>query len=293
MPELPEVETLRRELEKAVKGKTIKSAQVKWPKMVLPGTPAEFQKKTKNKKITDISRRAKVLIIALNDGNFLIIHLKLTGQLIFRNKKSEIRNQKIAIGCGYQKGGVVGLPNKYTHVIFEFTDGSHLYFNDLRKFGWVRLVSKLEVDKLLREFGVEPLTKDFTLAKFKIILKRYPNRKIKQILMDPSLISGIGNIYADESCFCAKILPMRPAKSLKPLEIKKLFLCIPKILKFAIAKKGTSADDYVQLDGRPGGMVPYLKVYGRKGEKCKGCRGVVEKIKLNGRGTHFCRVCQK
>ncbi len=294
MPELPEVETLRRELASVVKGKTIKSAVVKWPKMVLPLSPAEFQRKTKNKKITDISRRAKVLIIKLSDGNSLLIHLKLTGQLIYqKNKKTKKQENKLVVGGHPQKGGVVGLPNKFTHIIFNFIDGSKLYFNDLRKFGWARLVGKLEVDKLLSEFGVEPFDKDFTLQRFIEILRRYPNRKIKQILMDQSLIAGIGNIYADESCFCAKILPTRVVKTLKPQEIKKLFGCIPQILKFAIAKKGTSADDYVQLDGSPGGMVPYLKVYGRKGEKCKRCGGVVEKIKLNGRGTHFCKKCQK
>ena len=111
--------------------------------------------------------------------------------------------------------------------------------------------------------------------------------------MDQTLIAGIGNIYADESCFCAKILPMRIVKKIKPEEAKKLYQCIVKILKFAISKKGTSANTYIQLDGKPGGMEPYLKVYGRKGEKCKRCGGIIEKIRLNGRGTHFCKQCQK
>ncbi|MFA6254710.1 MAG: DNA-formamidopyrimidine glycosylase [Patescibacteria group bacterium] len=293
MPELPEVETLRRELASVVRGKTIKSASVDWPKMVKPLTPKQFSQQLKGRKIIDVKRRAKILIIELSSDNFLLIHLKLTGQLIFRNKKSDIRNQKLIVGGHPQKGGVVGLPNKFTHIIFDFTDGSKLYFNDLRKFGWIRLVNKQQVDKLISEFGVEPFDKEYTLVNFQTILKRYPNRKIKQILMDQTLLAGVGNIYADESCFCAKILPTRVVKTLKPEEIKRLFNCIPKILKFAIAKKGTSADDYVQLDGSQGGMLPYLKVYGRKGEKCARCSGVVQKIKLNGRGTHFCKKCQK
>jgi len=294
MPELPEVETLRRELALVVRGKTIKSASVNWPKMVKPLIPKQFSQQLKGRKITDIKRRAKILIIELSNDNFLLIHLKLTGQLIYQENAKKIKHKNKLVSGGHpQKGGVVGLPNKFTHIIFEFTDGSHLYFNDLRKFGWARLVGKLEVDKLLGEFGIEPLSKEFTLEKFKEILNRYPNRKIKQILMDQSLLAGLGNIYADESCFCAKILPTRVGKTLKKEEIKALFGCIPKILKFAISKKGTSADDYVQLDGSRGGMLPYLKVYGRKGEKCQRCGGVVEKIKLNGRGTHFCRSCQK
>ena len=329
MPELPEVETLRRELNSAIKGKTIKSAEIKWPKMVKPLTPLEFAKKIKGKKITAINRRAKVLILFLSDGNFLLIHLKLTGQLIYQPKKLQAiptlpmrrsafrlyvgtsRDPDRSVGTSYkliigghplplrfseaspQKGGTENLPNKFTHIIITFNDSSKLFFNDLRKFGWMRIVNKLEVDKLLSEYGVEPLTKEFNLKKFKEILKRYPNRKIKQILMDQSLIAGIGNIYCDESCFGAKILPTRIIQTLKEEEIKLLYRCIPKLLKFAISKKGTSANTYIQLGGKLGGMEPYLKVYARKGEKCKRCAGEIKRIKLNGRGTHFCPNCQK
>ena len=294
MPELPEVETLRRELSSAIKGKTIKKAIIKWPKMVKPLTPAEFQRKVKNKRIFGIDRRAKVLILELSAGSFLLIHLKLTGQLIYQaGKLASKQAGKLVVGGHPQKGGIENLPNKFTHIILEFKDDSTLYFNDLRKFGWARLVGKLEVDKLLSEFGPEPLSKDFSINYFKSILKKYPNRKIKQILMDQGLIAGVGNIYCDESCFCAKVKPTRSVKSLKEIEVKILFNCIPKILKFAIAKKGTSADTYAQLDGKPGGMIPYLKVYSRQKQKCKRCQARIEKIKLNGRGTHFCPQCQR
>jgi len=295
MPELPEVETLRRELVSAVKDKTIKLVTIKVPKMVKPLSVAKFQQKIKNKKILGIDRRAKVLVLELSGDLFLLIHLKLTGQLIYQ--KSEIRDQKsdakLIFGGHPQSGGLDNLPNKFTHIIFEFTDGSKLYFNDLRKFGWMRLVDQRSRDQLVKEFGVEPLEKEFTLKKFQDILNRYPNRKIKQILLDQSLIAGLGNIYVDESCFCAGILPMRVVKKIKPVEAKKLYQCIGKILKLAISKKGTSANTYIQLDGEPGGMRPYLKVYRRKGEQCKRCKGVIEKIQLNGRGTHFCKECQK
>ncbi|MFA5021484.1 MAG: bifunctional DNA-formamidopyrimidine glycosylase/DNA-(apurinic or apyrimidinic site) lyase [Patescibacteria group bacterium] len=303
MPELPEVETLRRELNSIIKGKVIKSAVCNWPKMVKPLTVLEFQNQIKNKKITDIKRKAKVLILDLAGPLSLLIHLKLTGQLIYRDKKTENRNQRLVVGghplplrsseTNPQKGGSNGLPNKFTHLTLNFSDGSKLFFNDLRKFGWAKLVDDSGLAEVIEKHGPEPLTKEFTFKYFLAILKKYPNRKIKQILLDQNLISGLGNIYADESCFWAKVRPTRVNKTLKPEEIKKLFYCIPKILKFAIGKKGTSANTYVRLSGQPGGMEPYLKVYGRKGEKCQRCGGVVEKIKLNGRGTHFCPKCQK
>ncbi|OGY45944.1 MAG: DNA-formamidopyrimidine glycosylase [Candidatus Buchananbacteria bacterium RIFCSPHIGHO2_02_FULL_38_8] len=288
MPELPEVETLRTELNRAVKGKTIKTVLVKVPKMVKPLTPAKFQQQIKNKKILDVSRRAKILILKLTSDLFLTIHPKLTGQLIFQPKKG-----RAVIGGHPQKGGTENLPNKFTHAIFQFSDGSKLFFNDLRKFGWMRLADKQQVDKLISEFGPEPLSRDFNLGKFTEIIKKYPNRNVKQILMDQTLIAGVGNIYADESLFCAGILPTRLSKKIKTDEVKKLYQCIIKILKFAIAKKGTSANTYIQLDGKPGGMEPYLKVYGRNKEKCKKCGNPIQKIQLNGRGTHFCKSCQQ
>jgi len=296
MPELPEVETIRRELAKAIKNKTIADFWSDWPKGVNP-KPAGLRRKIKGKKIVSVGRRAKILIIKLSSGEFLIIHLKLTGQLVYKVKETLRQTQgdkaRLIVGGHPQKGGLGNLPNKFTHYIFSFADGSKLFFNDLRKFGWVRLVSQAAIDKLISSIGVEPFDKEFTLNNFSGIIKKYQSRKIKQVLLDQSLISGLGNIYTDESCFCAKILPTRVVKTLKEAEIKSLFVCIPKILRLAIAKKGTSDNTYVQLDGRPGGMVPYLNVYGRKGEKCKRCGGSVQKIKLNGRGTHFCKNCQK
>jgi len=233
MPELPEVETLRRELVKAIKGKIIKSAICDWPKMVKPLTIAEFQNKIRNKKIIDIQRRSKVLILNLAGPLSLLIHLKLTGQLIFKPNNLKPKTSKLVVGghllplrsseASPQKGGTDILPNKFTHLIFNFSDGSKLYFNDLRKFGWARLVNDIGVAEMIEMHGPEPLTKDFTFKYFQQVLIKYPNRKIKQILLDQGLISGLGNIYADESCFCAKILPMRIIKTLKDQELKKLF----------------------------------------------------------------------
>lgn len=277
MPELPEVETLRRELASKIIGKTIKSIEVDTAKLInvpLKVLNQKINPPAGGKKIKSVSRRAKILILELNNDYSLLIHLKLTGQLVFCSKLCK-------------------LPNKFTHIIFNFTDGSRLFFNDIRKFGWLKLLDQEQLKKELAGYGLEPLNREFTLEKFKEILNKRKNAKIKQVLLDQTLIAGIGNIYTDESCFYAKIKPTRIIKTLKEGEVKNLYQGIKKILKLAIAKKGTSADTYVQLDGSPGGMEKYLKVYGRKGEKCKRCPGIVKKIKLNGRGTAFCENCQK
>ena len=287
MPELPEVETLKRDLKK-VKGKKIKSVKVNWPKMVLPLTVKSFTQNLKGQKILNIKRRAKVLIFELSNERYLMVHLKMTGQLIFDPKKG-----KMVVGGHPQKGGTQDLPNKYTHVIINFTDGTTLYFNDLRKFGWMRLVNKDYVDELSNGLGVEPLTKSFTFDYFTNFVKRFPNRRVKQFLLDQTIIAGLGNIYVDESCYGAKIKPTRRVGSLTKKETKDLFKCIPEVLKLSIANKGTSFSNYIQLDGKEGRMIKFLKVYNKKGQKCQRCGAEIKKIKLNGRGTHFCAKCQK
>ncbi|MFH1170653.1 MAG: DNA-formamidopyrimidine glycosylase, partial [Candidatus Vogelbacteria bacterium] len=182
---------------------------------------------------------------------------------------------------------------KHTRIIFNFADGGQLYFNDLRKFGWLKILSADHKTRLENRHGVEPLSPKFDLETFKTILKRHPNRRLKQTLLDQTLIAGLGNIYADESCFASRIKPARKIKTLSTPEIKKLYRAIKMILKLAIKKGGTSARDYVRSDGSLGNFVPHLKVYGRGGQPCKKCRTLITKIKLAGRGTHFCPQCQK
>jgi formamidopyrimidine-DNA glycosylase len=287
MPELPEVETLKRGLIPLV-GKIIKSVKITWPKLVAPLLPEQFGRKMRGRDILAVSRRAKMIILELSGGNFLVVHLKMTGQLVF-----EPQPGKLILGGHPQKGGIENLPNKFTRATIIFTDGAKLYFNDQRKFGWLKLLSAADKEKLLANIGVEPLGNQFTLKKLTDILARYPKRKIKQILLDQTLIAGIGNIYADESCFSAKIKPTRLAGSLTTKEIKDLHQGIKKILQLSISKKGTSFSHYVNADAQPGGFVPYLKVYGRKNQKCWRCGGTIKQIKVNGRGTHYCENCQK
>ncbi len=288
MPELPEVETLKQELAAVLVGKKIKSASCDWPKMVRPLSVKKFCASLVGQKIKAVDRRAKVLIITLQNGEHILIHLKMTGQLIFKPKHGHL------VGGGHpQPGGADGLPNKFTRIVLEFTDGSTLYHNDMRKFGWARLVGETEKNNLLAGNGPEPLSNDFSLKYFKEVLAKYPKRKLKQILLDQILIAGIGNIYADEAAFLAKVLPMRVANTLTQKEIVDLHKFIIKVLKHSISKKGTSAKNYLRSDGSKGGFVPYLNVYGRGKLACKICHTPITKIKLNGRGTHYCSNCQK
>ena len=295
MPELPEVETLKRELSRAVIGLQVKKTQVLWPKTVAPLSVKVFEKEIVGRKIKSVSRQAKILIIDFTDSTALAIHLKLTGQLIFVPPPTTvIKKSPMTVVGGHPDNQMIEKqPSKYTRIIFEFTDGSHLYFNDLRKFGWVRLVDDTQLKDLTKHLGLEPLSKLFTDQALTDIFKHYPNRTIKQILLDQTLIAGIGNIYADESCFLAKLLPTRKAQTLKPTQIKKLREKIIAVLKLSIKKKGTSSRDYRQSDGSLGGFVPHIKVYGRAGQPCQVCGRPIQKIRHAGRGTHFCQYCQK
>lgn len=241
MPELPEVETIRRQLSKKISGK-----------------------KLNGKKIVGVRRRAKLLMIDFIDNSSLIFHLKLTGQLIFNGK-----------------------PSQYTRKVFNFDDGSKLIFNDVRKFGWWKIVK--ETKEIEERFGPEPL--NLKLDGFKTLFKKRPNARIKPLLMDQKFIAGIGNIYSDEILFAVRIKPLRQAKTLSGKEIEKLFLNIKKILKAAIKEKGSSVRHYLDACGKRGNYIEYHKVY-RK-EKCLVCAGGIKTIKIGGRSAHFCPSCQK
>jgi formamidopyrimidine-DNA glycosylase len=285
MPELPEVETIKRELDKILQGKTISMVDILWSKTVAPTTKINFKEIITGRKIIELERRAKMLLIHLNNKVSLIIHLKMTGQLIFVPKTGKI------ISGGHPTADVQ-TPGRHTRLIFNFSDGSKLYFNDLRKFGWVKILDEKLRNYIDMEIGIEPLSKNFTLVNFKQILNKYPNRTVKQILLDQHLIAGIGNIYADESAYLSHVLPMRKVKTLKEEEIVDLHKNIIAVLKFSIQKKGTSSKNYLRSNGQRGGFVPFLMVYGRKGEKCKKCGALIKKIKHASRGTHYCPVCQ-
>jgi len=286
MPELPEVETIKRELEKSLKNKVFSGVEIRWAKTVAPSSPSVFIKKVSGKKVLSLDRRAKMILVHLSGKISLLIHLKMTGQLIFVPKHGKI------ISGGHPTDDIQ-TPGRHTRLIFTFNGGDKHYFNDLRKFGWIRILDK-KLEKFLdTEIGVEPLSPDFTLVKFKNILEKYPNRTVKQVLLDQSLIAGIGNIYADESAYLTGVLPMRKVKTLKPKEITDLYKNIIAVLKLSIQKKGTSSRNYRRSTGEKGGFVPHLMVYDRTGNPCKKCGTKVKKIRHAGRGTYYCPVCQK
>lgn len=291
MPELPEVETLTRQLSQKIIGKKIIKVKV------LRETSFKGEKtKIINQKITNVRRQAKVIIIDLSNQLHLLVHLKMTGQLIYRRKLEESKpyNHK-------PKNNVYDvdrLPNKYSRVILKFDDGTSVLFNNLRAFGWIKVVKTKELEKELKNFsGVDPLSNDFTADYLKKIASQ-TRRAIKLLLMDQKKIAGIGNIYANEALFCARIHPKQPAKQVvkkNPEKLDKLHACIIKILKKALKYKGTTDKDeaFRTASGERGKMQSHLKVYGKDGEKCPQCSRKIKKIKLSGRGTYFCPQCQK
>jgi len=285
MPELPEVETIRKDLQRRIVNKKISKIEILRSK-IIQGQNRIFKKTLKGDSIKSVKRRGKLLILPLKiSERFLLVHLKMTGQLIYQS------GGKIVAG-GHNVPKLNKLPNKYTRVWFRFADGSQLFFNDLRMFGYLKLVDDVGLKKVLDNFGIEPLTKGFTLEKFTSILKGR-KKSIKAVLLDQSLVAGIGNIYADESCFRAGIRPSRLASKLSAKEIRKLFQACNYIIQKAIKYRGTSSSDYVDASGQKGGFFRLLKVYKRDGQKCRKCRlAVIKRIRLAGRGTHYCPRCQ-
>jgi len=287
MPELPEVETVRRGLAKTIVGKTISAFTCDTPKMINQPLPF-YQKTLKGLKVLALDRRAKMVIVRLSKDWNILVHLKMTGQLVYCGGRQSV------VGGHPIKEGFEKDPNRFTHATFTFTDKSHLFFNDVRKFGWVRLFRSEELQKVLAQgLGPEPLDVSYTLEVFNNELKKRPNNRIKQFLMDNKNVVGIGNIYSDEICYYAKVRPDRRVKTLKEGEIRLLFKGIKLILAEAIKYEGTSISDYVNAVGEAGAYTKKLKVYGRYDEKCFKCRGVVRRLKIGGRTSSFCPRCQK
>lgn len=275
MPELPEVETIKRELEQAILGKKIAGVIVNNAKVIREPKKDKFIAELKNQTIKKILRKGKLLILELLSGKSLTIHLKMTGQLIYPS------HQKLGSGVN---------PGKISRVSFKFSDNTILDFNDNRLFGELRLIDNWQNLKFIKELGPEPF--DLSVSQFKQMLAN-KKTKIKPLLMDQTFMSGVGNLYAAEALFRAKIHPIRPALSLTEKEKEKLFQEIKSVLLEAIKYKGSSVDQYVQLSGKPGDYVKYHRVYGREGKPCFSCKGKVKRISLGGRGTYFCPICQK
>lgn len=291
MPELPEVETIREDLKLEVLNKKIEKVDVLDEKVIGQDNIKDYYS-LKKLKIIDIDRQGKLLAFVLSNKVYLLVHLKMTGQLVLKNNKDIIagghpfsaKDQKSAIGNT--------LPNKHTRFLIYFSNHKALFFNDIRRFGYVKLVDKDEWLKIKKSYGPEPLKDEFNLDKLQAIFVRR-KAPIKAVLLNQKLISGLGNIYVDEALFLAKIDPRREAKTLKKEEIARLFKTIVRVIKEAIKYRGTTFSDYVDSKGKSGNFSSRLKVFGRQGQACVNCDNLIQKIKVAGRGTHICDNCQK
>lgn len=283
MPELPEVETITRDLSDKIIDKKIVKVEV-FLKRIVKGNFNDFLTILQYNKIKRIGRRGKLIIVDLSRADKkIIIHLRMTGQLVY------CRNEKIVAGGHSDNNEVSCHSGKHTRLQLEFDDGSRLIFNDLRTFGFWQIVNDKELEKITSRFGCEALEID---KKYLQKICASKSASIKALLLNQELIAGIGNIYADEALFSAGIMPNRTGASLNEEELRRLAKSIKQVLKKAINFRGTTFNNYVDADGKKGDFVKMLKVYGRKNLPCLQCGAKIKKIKLAQRGTHFCARCQ-
>jgi formamidopyrimidine-DNA glycosylase len=287
MPELPEVETVRVGLTRLIVGKKIAGVWHDWPKS-FPNAPEDVEQFLTGASVLEVKRRAKVLLIELDSKYSLVIHLKMTGQMVFVGAER--------FGAGHPSDSLINdLPDKSTRVIIDFTDSAKLFFNDQRKFGWVKLLPTAEVPNIdfMKRVGPEPLAADFTAKAFQERTKRRPNTSIKAALLDQTIIAGVGNIYADESLWGAKIHPATLVKNIGDSKLNTLFNELQYVLELAIEKGGSSDRNYVNAEGKKGSYMSFARVFRREGLACPRCGRIIEKSRVAGRGTHTCPNCQR
>ncbi len=291
MPELPEVETTVRDLKKNILGRKIEGFWTDFKKNIKrPKKLEEFKKIIIGEKIGNVRRRGKNILIALSGEKILLIHQKLTGHLLYGR-------WRIKHGRWFPlDGGPLNEPiNRFIHLIFKLDNGKMLALSDLRKFAKIELWRKAELEnsKEFKNLGPEPLDKNFTFEKFKERLEKKKKGKIKQVLMDQSIIAGIGNIYSDEILWKARIHPFRDISKLSNNELKETYQAMKEILPKAIELGGESFSDFRRITGEQGYFDKERKVYRRTGEKCSRCGTVIKRLKIGGRSAHFCPKCQK
>jgi formamidopyrimidine-DNA glycosylase len=378
MPELPEVETVRIGLQKLLVGKTVYTVDYDWPKS-FPNSEQQVQAFLIGAKITQVRRRAKVLLIDLSTNYSLVIHLKMTGQLVYVSAKhlqeglgtsnsehiklntlvssthTQYPTAESRFGAGHPNDSLIGdLPDKSTRVTLTFVDSSRLFFNDQRKFGWIKIVptqllnqtltgavlepstrqkrsaqravqvvprlstgysndvigqelsypSKLvllddesgtaSVIDFMKKVGPEPLEPEFTKEVFVERLQRRKNTAIKAAILDQTVLAGIGNIYADESLFIASIHPKSIVSAIPKKSLFLLHEAIVDVLKLSIEKGGSTDRNYVNAEGKKGSYISFAKVFRKQNQPCPNeCGGIIEKLRVAGRGTHVCAHCQK
>jgi len=272
MPELPEVETVRRGLEKLILGKKISNIDIRYPKMIKTDLD-EFQKEMPGQVIQTMGRRGKYLLFYLSD-KVLISHLRMEGKYFYYPDQVPER--------------------KHAHVLIHFEDGGTLVYEDVRKFGTLELLAPELLDSyfISKKLGPEPTVKDFDLGSFKLALKK-SKKPIKSHLLDQTLVAGLGNIYVDEVLWRAKVHPSRTSNSLTAQEARKVHDETINVLGQAVEKGGSTIRTYTNAFGEDGTMQEFHQVYDKAGQACSRCETIIEKIQLGGRGTHFCPKCQR
>lgn len=288
MPELPEVETVRTGLSELIPDQQIIDVWHDWPKS-FPNARADVEAFMLGAKITTVRRRAKVLLIDLDSGYSLVIHLKMTGQMIYRGYKNNT-----SFGAGHPNDSLIGeLPDRSTRVVLTLDEGK-LFFNDQRKFGWMRLIPTIEIPELdfFKKVGPEPLAADFSAEAFIDRLMRRKNSGIKAVLLDQTVIAGVGNIYADESLWGARVHPAMLVKNVPKNRLKLLFNELQLVLQLSIEKGGSTDKNYVNAEGKKGSYMDFARVFRREKLPCPRCGTAIEKSRVAGRGTHTCPTCQ-
>src|SRR3954452_19758276 len=270
MPELPEVETVARDLRGRIVGATITDAAVSWERTLREGTPEAFADGLAGRRIEAVGRRGKQVVVELSGDAFLTIHLKMTGQLFVVPQGREA--------------------DPYVRVVLELDDGREIRFRDIRKFGRMGLYGADTADPFAAT-GPEPLSDAFTVAAFRRRLRARKGR-LKPLLLDQTFVAGVGNIYADEALWAARLHPLRTAPTLRPTDERRLWIELRRILAEAVIRRGSSIDDYTAPDG-DGEMQDHLAVYQRAGEPCPRCSRPIRRVVVGGRATHFCSWCQR
>ena len=286
MPELPEVETVRIGLQRLVVGKTIKAVHHHADKS-FPNEQSLVDTFMVGAEITAVKRRAKVLLIELSTEYTVMVHLKMTGQLVFVGDERW--------GAGHPNDSLVHtLPDKSTRVTIEFTDKTNLYFNDQRRFGWVKLLPNHLVpkDPFMQKVGPEPLEPEFIADVFVPRVRKRKGTSIKAAILDQTVLAGVGNIYADESLWSAKIHPASIVGKLSDDDLVRLHKEIVDVMNLSIEKGGSTNKNYVNAEGKKGSYMDFANVFRREGQPCVRCETIIEKSRVAGRGTHVCTTCQ-
>jgi formamidopyrimidine-DNA glycosylase len=288
MPELPEVETVCRGLDALLPGRMIHAVETDWPK-TWPLATGELESHVLGTRFSSVSRRGKLILAALDNGYCLAMHLRMTGQLVFVGSRTG------RFGGGHPSDSLVDqLPDRSTRVIFRL-DGGKLFFNDQRKFGRIQLVAPGAVDDLdfVKRLGPDPLDPAFTPAQLAEVLGRRAGAMIKAVLLDQSVIAGIGNIYTDEALWGARLHPAQPAGSLSADDVVSLWTELRTVLHLSIAQGGSTDRNYLNAEGQRGAYLDFARVFRRQGQACQRCGGSIIKLRCAGRGTHICPQCQK